>query len=128
MAEKILSYAELGQKIKELGEEALKHKLTEESLVREKNLSDSIIDSLPGIFYIFDEKGNFLRWNNNFEEITEYSGKEISTMSPLDFFVEQDKAKVADKIRETFIKGSVCVEAVIESKSGNRICFHLYIS
>jgi len=118
------SHAELKQKVKEQEKKALEGKRTEEYLAREKALSESIIDSLPGVFYFFDNKGKFLRWNKNLEEISEYSTVDISEMSPLDFFVEKDKAKVAEKIRETFDKGRALVEAVVESKSGNKICFH----
>ena len=38
--------------------------------IKEKNLSDALINSLPGIFYVFDETGRFLRWNDNFVQVT----------------------------------------------------------
>ena len=115
------SYEELQQKVKELEKEALERKHADEFLKREKIFSDSIIGSLPGIFYFFDSKGKFLRWNKNLEKISEYSAEEISTMSPLDFFIDRDKAKVSERIRETFAKGSSSVEAVVLSKSGNEL-------
>ena len=43
---------------------------SEESLLREKVFSDSLINSLPGIFYMFNEEGKFERWNYNFEIVT----------------------------------------------------------
>lgn len=119
------SYEELQQKVKELEKEALERKCADESLTREKTFSESIIDSLPGIFYFIDNKGIFLRWNKNLEEISEYSAEEISTMSLLDIFVEKDKANVSEKIRETFVKGRSSVEAVVVSKSGNEFYFYL---
>ena len=119
------SCEESQQKVKELEKGALEHKRADESLVHEKTFSESIIDSLPGIFYFFDNKGNFLRWNKNLEEISEYSAEEISTMSPLDFFVEKDKANVSEKIGETFVKGRSFVEAVVVSKSGKEFYFYL---
>ncbi|MGE5621942.1 MAG: GAF domain-containing protein, partial [Bacillota bacterium] len=37
---------------------------------REASLSQAIIDSLPGIFYLFDLDGRFQRWTRNFELVT----------------------------------------------------------
>jgi GAF domain-containing protein len=45
--------------------------------LKEKNLSDSLINSLPGIFYVFDEAGRFLRWNHNFVQVTGFSDEEM---------------------------------------------------
>src|SRR4030042_2798535 len=44
-------------------------KQAEEKLLLEKNFSESVINSLPGVFYSFDENGSFLRWNRNMELI-----------------------------------------------------------
>ena len=119
------AYEEIQKWFKNSESEAFKGKGVKESLSLEKHFSESIIDSLPGIFYFFDNKGKFLRWNRNLEEISEYSNEEISKMNPLDFFVEKDKANVAEKIRETFVKGSSSVEAVVLSKSGKQLYFYL---
>src|SRR5262249_7155336 len=50
----------------------------EERGQREKRFSDTIVHTLPGIFYLFDEKGRFLRWNENFERASQYAGVEIA--------------------------------------------------
>ena len=123
--EKKPSYEALQQKVKELEKKVLEQKRTEKSILREKHYSESIIDSLPGIFYFFDEKGKFIEWNKNLEYISEYSAKEISKMSPIDFFAEEDKRRVSEQIQEVFIKGRSSVEAVIETKSGNKLSFYL---
>ena len=85
MADK-LTYEELQQRVKKLEKNAIEFKRVEKSLRRERNFSETIIDSLPGIFYFFDDTGKFLRWNKNFEEVSAYSAEEILNMSPLDFF------------------------------------------
>lgn len=43
----------------------------------EKNLSELIIDSLPGILFILDTKRKLIRWNNRLEIVTEYSSDEL---------------------------------------------------
>ena len=52
-------------------------KQVEEALRKEKTFSDTMINSLPGIFYLFDENGHFLRWNRNFEIVSGYSSEEM---------------------------------------------------
>jgi len=118
------TYEELEQRVKELEKEAVERKRIEESLLQEKIFSESLIDSLPGIFYFFDDTGKMLRWNKNFEKVSGYSAKEISNMSPLDFFEKEDKSKVAERIREVFIKGKSSVEAELISKKGNKIPYY----
>src|SRR4029078_8624016 len=54
-------------------------KKSQELIIRERDLSDSIINSLPGIFYLRDlATGKCLRWNKNFEAVTGKSGEEIA--------------------------------------------------
>jgi PAS domain-containing protein len=81
-------------------------KIAEEKILKERDFSKAALDSLPGIVYLFDSEGRFLRWNRNFEQVSEYSPEEISSMSPLDFFSERDKSMIRQKISETFEKGS----------------------
>jgi hypothetical protein len=37
-----------------------------EKLVATKDLSEKLIETLPGVFCIFDAEGNVRRWNRNF--------------------------------------------------------------
>ncbi len=119
------TYEELEQKIKKLEKCAVEQKETEESLRREKNFSESIIDSLPGIFYFFNEAGELQRWNKNFEKVSGYSANEIAVMNPLDFFEGQDKEKVAARIADVLDKGQSSVEADFVSKSGSKTPYYL---
>ena len=112
------TYEELEQRVKKLEKIAADFKQVEKSLRRERNFSESIIDSLPGIFYFFDDTGKFLRWNKNFEEISAYSAEEILNMSPLDFFQGEDRNRVGERIKDVFEKGKSSVEADFISKNG----------
>jgi PAS domain S-box-containing protein len=93
-------------------------------IIKEKNLSDSIINSLPGIFYLYDENGKFLRWNKNFETISGYNAAEISTMHPLDFFDAPEKELLRQKVEEVFIHGMADVEAQFFTKDKKHIPFY----
>ena len=96
---------------------------TEKVLAEERKISDAMIDSLPGIFYLFDEQGRFLRWNRNLELISGYSSAEISSMHPLDFFNGEDRRIEEEHIRDVFQKGPTTSEAELISKDGRRTPF-----
>jgi diguanylate cyclase (GGDEF)-like protein/PAS domain S-box-containing protein len=95
-------------------------KQAEATLHSEKQISDFIINSLPGIFYLFDDQGNFKRWNNNFEKVSKYPAEELSTMHPLNFFTGEDRQLVEQAIQNFFVKGEDTVEAEFVSKDGRR--------
>src|SRR5262249_10772794 len=57
-----------------------------ESVMTEEVFSSMMLESMPGVVYFYDRNGRFLRWNRNFERVTGYSGEQIATMHPLDFF------------------------------------------
>jgi len=83
----------------------------EEEILLEKNLSDSIINSLPGVFYFYDREGKFLRWNKNFEKVSQYSPAEIAAMHPLDFFDPGKREYVRSRIDLVFETGHADAEA-----------------
>jgi len=99
-------------------------KRAEADLLKERDFSDTVIDSLPGIFYMYNEQRRFLRWNRNFESLSGYSGGEIARMSPLNFFAGPEKNLLDEKIKEVFRNGAAEVEADFLSKDGTRTpCF-----
>ncbi len=101
-----------------------KRKNNENEILKEKQLSDTIINSLPGAFYLYSREGKFLRWNTNFEKITKYNGVEIINMHPLDFFHEDEKALIAEKIENTFLYGEQNVEAHLYIKTKEKIPYY----
>ena len=93
-------------------------KHAEEALLKEKFITNTAIDSTPGIFYLYNEQRQFLRWNHNFERISGYSAEEITQMHPLDFFADEEKLLLEERIAEVFAKGESSVEASFVSKNG----------
>ncbi|MBD3181828.1 PAS domain S-box protein, partial [Candidatus Poribacteria bacterium] len=99
-------------------------KKTEAELLSERNFSESLVNSLPGVFYLLDDQGNFVRWNNNFLEVLEYSEEEMKSTNAVNIFEGQDREIIAEKIKEVFVKGESQVEANILSKSGKKTPFY----
>lgn len=98
-------------------------KEAKDQLIKENRLSEAVINSLPGIFYLFDEEGNFLLWNKNLEKVTGYSKSEIYKLNPLSFFDGEEIEQVQEAIQEVFEKGKSFAEAHLVTKSGKRIYY-----
>jgi PAS domain S-box-containing protein len=85
----------------------------------EKQFSDTMIESMPGIVYFYDEQGRFIRWNQNFVSVSGYSAEAIAKMHPLDFFSREDRQLLQSRIAEVFERGTSCVEADFMAKDGH---------
>jgi len=107
-----------------LHREDMGRRKAERTVRMEKEFSDAVIDSLPGVFYLYDQTGKFMRWNKNFEQVTGYGAAEIATMHPLDFFTGGDKVLLAARIAEVFSKGVSEVEADFVAKDGTRTPYY----
>lgn len=94
-------------------------------IVLEKQFSDALINSLPGVMYLFDSDNNFVRWNRNFETVTGFTQEELKQIRPIDFVAPEDKEKVRHAIHEVYEKGASAVEAGIISKSAGSILHYL---
>jgi len=72
---------------------------------KEKELSDFVFENLPGIFYVQDQNGKYLRWNKNFEKASGYTAQEIGSMSPMEFFDADEQLRVQETINRVFTEG-----------------------
>ncbi|HSN16130.1 MAG TPA: ATP-binding protein, partial [Anaeromyxobacteraceae bacterium] len=91
----------------------------EDALRRERQLVDTIIASAPGVIYLYDETGRFLRWNANFTAVTGYTDAEVAAMRPDDFFRGEDLVRVRERIGQVFETGTGSVEAGFVAKDGS---------
>lgn len=112
--------AELSRTNQALQREVEERVRAQENLLVEKNFSDLTIDSLPGIFYVFDDSGKFSRWNQNLEKVSGYSEAEISQLHPLDLFSGEDKPAVAAAIARVLQDGTATVQADFVSRDGTK--------
>lgn len=109
--------------LKEAEDEAQRQK-AEEALRREKTFTDAVVDSVPGLFYLFDNEGNLLRWNRQFEEISGYSAKEVAQKKLLDWIAQEDKAQVASAVQKVFVEGLAEAEAHLVTRGDEKIPFY----
>ena len=76
---------------------------------------------MPGIFYVIDREGRFLKWNGRFEQVSGYSGEEISRMHTLELFRGEDTKLIRQRAEEVFAHGHATAEAHLTTKDGTTI-------
>ena len=99
------------------------HKQAEEALLSEKLLAEEYINSLPGLFYVFDEQ-RFVRWNREWKRITGYSDEELAARYGTDFFEGKDRTLIEERMLKVFREGSSEAEAELVTKDGRRIPYY----
>jgi len=90
-----------------------------EQILKEKNLSDTIINTLPGVFYLRSlVDGKCLRWNDNFESVTGFSKEKIANSGIYDFLAEEDRERIAMAVKQADEEGSTGIETSFITKNG----------
>jgi PAS domain S-box-containing protein len=103
------------------GQDVTERKRAEELVVRQRDFVNAVMTSLPGIFYVLDETGLNLCWNKNLETLSEYSASEIARMHAIEFVPEEERQKLAERVKKVFSEGYSYVKIHLQSKSGKRI-------
>ena len=99
----------------------------EAQLERERVLNNAIIDSVPGLLYLYDHDGLLVRWNRMHSELTGYSDQELASMHLLDWYRGDpaSQRKISQAIERVLEHGIATEEAELQTKDGRRIPFFL---
>lgn len=79
-------------------------------ILQEKNLSETIINSLPDIFFISDSDGNLKRWNANFDVFIGKDKQEIKKLSTLENYHLEYQHKIFTARNEASLSGKTNFE------------------
>jgi PAS domain S-box-containing protein len=98
------------------GRVAILHDMTERKeadreLRRAREFSASVIDAIPGVFFVLDRQGKYVRWNRNLETLLDVPPEQIAQRDALATFYPEDRQQVVDGIDAAFATGSAEVEA-----------------
>jgi PAS domain S-box-containing protein len=101
-------------------------KNAEAAILEEREFSDAVLESVPGLLYLYDDQGKLRRWNRQHETLTGYSAEELAGMNLLDWFRhdERSMADVREGIERTFREGHGSTEGNLITKSGKVIPFY----
>jgi len=98
--------------------------LKERLFINAKDFSNKLINSLPGIFYVYEEVGEkfFLkRWNDRLVSDLGYSAEELKNMQPYQFFNKKVYIEVEKAIMQIFTTGTTQIRAPMIFKNGSEI-------
>ncbi|HSG29758.1 MAG TPA: PAS domain S-box protein, partial [Candidatus Krumholzibacterium sp.] len=98
-------------------------KRAEERLRSERIFTDTVIQSLPGLFYIIEEDtARLIRWNTNWNLIAGYTDEEMRKASALDFV--EDKELIASRMQRVYDYGSSSAETCLLTRDGRKIPYY----
>jgi PAS domain S-box-containing protein len=98
-------------------------KQAEEELKRTLLMNEAILESVPGILYLYNDTGHLVQWNRQFEVLTGYSGDELRGRYILDWFggMEPDTSNIKKGIADVMAEGHSSTEARMITKNGDHI-------
>ena len=100
--------------------------ITEENIIKrqameERDYANAILDSLPNIFYHYDQHSRLRRWNRKLEKVTGYAAYELDGFDPLNFVPESERPQLSEAIAEVFTNGQGTIETELLIKNGHCI-------
>lgn len=95
-----------------------REKKIQKKLENEQKFTRTAIASIPGTFYVLDAEGAFLDWNEAFQEELGYDREDMLQMKPTDFFVEDDRELIRQKLEEVVEKGRAETVGRVVTKLG----------
>ena len=99
-------------------------KAVDDSLREEQHFSKLLLESLPGIFYLYTYPENrMVRWNKQHETLLGYTTEEIKGKLGTDLHLPEHKDAVLKAINEVMEKGQSSVESTLLAKDGHLIPF-----
>lgn len=90
------------------------------TLLKEKQFSETLVQSLPDIFFLLDEMGGLLRWNKKLETLFGLPPEKMAGTNALTFVHEAERAYVAGQLEKAFESGSASAEARLVLTNGTR--------
>jgi len=83
----------------------------EEGLRREQQLTERVVDAIPGIFFVINHKRQYVRWNKEQEALIGVPADGVRQVDPLSRIHPEDRERVAQAMEKTFESGAAEVEA-----------------
>ncbi len=96
----------------------------EQIVLDERDFSNAVISSLPGTFYLVDQRGRLLGWNKNLEEVTGYTADELRGIAMEQLVAPEYLSAATEQLRRTLSEGSGEIELDLLTKKQTKYpCF-----
>lgn len=96
---------------------------TEKALREEKDFTDVVLDSLPGVFFVLDTEGKVVRWNNRSSDIFNLTPDEIEGKLATDFIHEDDKKQVFKEISRVLEEKRITFELTLDTSDETPVIY-----
>lgn len=96
-------------------------KRAEQLLMQEKKFSETVIESMPGLFFMLDENYRYVKWNRNAKKLYGYDLEEIASTELKDVIAEKDIPVLIHSFAQAKKGKSGYAEYTVIAKDGRRI-------
>ncbi|SHG33723.1 PAS domain S-box-containing protein [Fodinibius roseus] len=93
-------------------------KAQQQALREEKEFTEAVMSSLPGVFYVLDHQGHVVRFNDHAMEVFGLSADQFIGRSAAEFVHESDREKVPEEIRAVLEEGYRVFELTLKTGDG----------
>jgi PAS domain S-box-containing protein len=83
-----------------------------------EEFANKLIESMPGIFYLYDSRRRVVHWNKNLETVTGHTAEEIPKLDPLEFFTPDSRPRARERMQKCLVEGKADVEVNFQTRSG----------
>ena len=99
-------------------------KAAEARAEKERIFRKTIVEAIPGVFFVLDGNGDILHWNRKLEEYSGYSAEELQGLNALKLFAPNEQGLISDRIKEVLASGISGTEAELAGKNGQHTPFY----
>lgn len=96
-------------------------KKIQQQISQQNEISESLISSIPGLFYLLNAEGKIIRSHNNQIFDSRYSEEELFNANAIDFVNQNDHALFQQKFKEVLIHGVGQSEFELITKGGKKV-------
>jgi len=96
----------------------------ERRLEDERKFIMQAMNSLPGVFYVYDGQGRLMRWNERLEQVTGLGTAELGLMEPLGFVTEACRSEALAFMHRTLAQGEADAEMDLKASEGRAVPYH----
>ena len=112
------------QRITDLETSDVNRRKVEEALLLEQMFTQTLLSSLPGIFYLYTyPELRLVRWNTNHESLLGFKKGEIENRHIMEWHPPEQKELVLQAIEAVIEKGQNTIESPLLTKDGRSIPF-----
>ncbi|MDR7868990.1 MAG: diguanylate cyclase [Sporomusaceae bacterium] len=96
------------------------------ALADERAFSSAVLESVPGLLYLYEDSGRIVRWNKNHETATGYSAEEMATRTLADWYSYDEKTveRVYEAAGNAFEQGAANAEFYLQNKDGSKTPYY----